>query len=446
MKPKLFFAGLLALAMVAVSACTANSAAPSGGSSAPRAWFDAPLPNTVFRSPNATVAFPPSPCYPIVAHGASPNGIAAFELTVNGAAASIPSPDTKSSLVALRRDYCELSQPGEYLFQLRAQDNAGNWSGYAETSLIVAEGGTPTPTPTPAPAACVDKLDVTSENPLQKTYMLPGQNFTKSWTVQNTGTCTWGKGYRLVFTGGPSLTEGGASMNGPLDTPLGSLVPFPVSPGGKATIPLPQAAPMSEGWYVGAWNLVAPNGSKIPITYGGSDTMPSMYVDIVVKGGTPTPAPLGGVSVERVSTNLVYLGQASCGTQDVTIVARATAPKGIKVVVLFYRFFAGGSTGEFQSVAMNPIGGDLYQRTLNPTSLLGSVPFDQATLQYQIVIQQNDGDVSLRTPVMADIVVQACGPVTAACSSYTDQRTCEAKGCNWVAGPGIVPVYECKAP
>ena len=95
---------------------------------------------------------------------------------------------------------------------------------------------------------------------------------------------------------------------------------------------------------------------------------------------------------------------------------------------------------------MKPIGGDLYQYTLNPTSLLGGAPFDQATLQYQVVIQQDDGDTSIRTPVMADIAVQACGSVTASCSSYTSQRTCEANGCNWVAKPGIVPVYECRAP
>lgn len=65
----------------------------------------------------------------------------------------------------------------------------------------------------------------------------------------------------------------------------------------------------------------------------------------------------------------------------------------------------------------------------------GSVPFDQATLQYQIVIQQNNGDTSIRTPILADIAVQACGASsggqTDACNAFTDQRTCIAKNCNW---------------
>lgn len=444
MKHKLF-AGLLILALgLVVSACNVpffNSA--SSGSSVPRVWFDAPLPGTVF--------WPPNPCQ-IVAHGASPNGIASFELSINGAAANLPSPDTTSSLVALSRD-CGLSEPGEYLLQLRAQDNAGNWSGYAETSLII-EGEAPTPTTTSAPAACVDQLNVVFEDPLQKAPMLPEQAFTKSWTVQNTGNCTWDEGYRLIFAGGPSMSEGAASMGAPLDIPLGSLVSLPVVPGQTVVIPLAQTAPMSDGWYVGAWNLVAPNGNNVPISYGegSGSSMPNMYVDIVVKSSTPTPAPVGGVSIESVSTNLVYLGRASCGPLEVTITARATAPNGIKVVVLFYRFSTGSSSSEFQSVAMNPIGGDLYQRTLNPTSLLGgSIPFDQATLQYQIVVQQNDGDTSIRTPVMADIAVQACGSISVptaapACSSYTDRRACEAHGCNWVEIPGTVPIYECRNP
>jgi hypothetical protein len=98
-------------------------------------------------------------------------------------------------------------------------------------------------------------------------------------------------------------------------------------------------------------------------------------------------------------------------------------------------------------VLMMAFGGDLYEATLNPTSLLGgTIPFEQATLQYKIVIQQNDGDTSLRTQVIADIVVQACGRVTASCSSYTDERTCIANGCNWVSIPGTVPIYECRNP
>ncbi len=275
----LAFCSLIALL---ASACGPSSGSPAGGATSLHAWFDAPLPNSTF--------LPPNPCQ-IVAHGASPNGIAAFELSINGAvSANIPSPDTKSSLVTLTRD-CGLSEPGNYLLQIRAQDNAGKWSDYAETNLIIPGGGTPT---------CTNQLDVTFEDPLQKTYMTPGQKFTKSWTVQNTGTCTWGEGYHLVFEGGPSMSEGGASMGAPLDTPLGSLVSLPVAPGQKVVLALGQTAPLQEGWYVGSWKLVAPNGDKMPTV--------CMCDDIVVKTTTPTPtAKIGGA---------VFADQNGNGLQD----------------------------------------------------------------------------------------------------------------------------------
>jgi hypothetical protein len=143
----------------------------------------------------------------------------------------------------------------------------------------------------------------------------------------------------------------------------------------------------------------------------------------------------------------VYLGAATCGPLEVTITARAAAQKGIAVVVLFYRF-SGSSSNAFESVSMNPSGGDLYSRTLNPTSLLGNSASPGPTaLQYQVVVQQNGGDTTLRTPVLGDIAIQACGnaPV-ATCSSYADKRSCQSHGCSWASKPGIVPTFECKNP
>lgn len=308
--------------------------------SLPRVWFDMPLPETIF--------YPPNPCK-MIAHGASPNGIAAFEVYINGAFAfNDPSADPTQTLTTLDTG-CPRLIPGRNLIEVRAQDSAGQWSERTQTTVFLVEENPPDE---PPPLLSTDRPAPVS-------------------TTASTLTAT------LI----------------PTPTPTATLMPTP------------------------------------------SPTM------------TPTARPSGGVTVERVSTNLVYLGRASCGTQEVTITARAIAPNGIKVVVLFYRFVTGSSSSEFQSVSMASIGGDLYERTLNPTSLLGgSVPFDTATLQYQIVIQQNNGDTSLRTPVLTDISVQACGGVTTSCSTYTDERTCIANGCNWVSIPGIVSTFECRNP
>lgn len=289
-----------------------------------RAWFDAPLPNSIF--------VPPNPCQ-IVGHGASPNGISSFELVVDGVPSILQSPDTQNALVTLTRD-CGISEPGTYPLLLRAQDQAGTWSAYAETVLIIA--GPPTETVPPR-------------------------------AVETIATSTF--------------------------LPIGS----PTTP--------PTPTP------------------------------------------TETSVPSSGVSIEGVSTSLVTIGRAGCGPLEVTISARAAAPKEIRVVVLFYRFASASASTQFESVAMNPLGSGIYERTLNPTSLLnGSVPFEQATLQYQVVVQQTDGDVSIRTPVLADISVQACGNVTSSCSSYSDERSCVANGCSWTNIPGMVPRSECRNP
>lgn len=297
--------------------------------SAPQAWFDMPLPDTVF--------LPPNPCN-LIAHGASPSGIAVFEISLNGAVAfTSPVSDSKSTLATLNTS-CPTLAPGKNIIEVRAQDNAGGWSDSAQTIVFLAQTDSVTATPPPR----------TTDTPVS------------------------------TFTAIPTLTA--------------TLVP-------TSTLTL-----------------------------------------------TPTPPPTGGVTVERVSTNLVYLGGSTCGTREVTILARAAAPNGIKVVVLFYRFATGNSSSGFESIGMKSIGGGLYEQTLNPTEIVVGIPFEQATLQYQIVIQQNDGDTSIRTPVMADIVVQACGRVTTSCSSYTDERTCIANGCSWVNIPGTVPIFECRNP
>lgn len=298
---------------------------PQKAVSAPQAWFDMPLPDTVFYQPN--------PCR-LIAHGASASGIASFEISVNGAAAfNQPPSDSKATLATLDTA-CPTLAPGKNILEVRVRDNAGGWSDFAQTTVFLVD-----------------------ENP-------------------------------------------------PADT----------------TPPLPTEAPATVQ-------------TAVPTL---TPTLTPTF--------TPTPRPTGGVTVERVSTNLVYLGGSSCGINEVTILARAVAPNGIKVAVLFYRFETGSSSSGFESIGMKSIGGDLYEATLNPTKLLGSILFEQATLQYQIVIQQNDGDTSLRTPVLADIAVQACGRVTVTCSSYTGERMCIANGCNWVNIPGTVPIYECRNP
>lgn len=315
-------------ACLLLAACNLPS---SQTASQPQAWFDSPMPDTVI--------YPPNPCH-IIAHGASPNGVSAFDVYVNGAFAFNQPANSEQTLATLEAT-CPLLNAGKNVIEARAQDSSGNWSDFAQTTVILAAERLPDDTPSPLP----------TETPAS------------------------------TLTAIPTLTA----------TPIPTLTPLPTS--------------------------------------------------------TDTPQPIGSISLERISTNLVYLGGTNCGPTEVTFVARAVS-SNITAVVLFYRFQTSNSSTEFQGIAMNPTGGDLYERTINPTSALGgAVPFDAATLQYQIVIQQTDGDTSIRTPVFSDITAQACGGgSTSSCSQYTDQRACISNSCNWVEIPGVVPIYECRDP
>ena len=300
-----------------IASCGPNQpASDMDAETGPKVWFDAPLPNSVF--------YPPNPITMVI-HAGDVQGVTSFELSVNGkVVAEIPSPNTSNSLVTLTYEW-HPPDPGKYLMTVRAKNNTGTWSPYAETAVIVSNVDNPP-------------------------------------------------------TGLPTPTE--TATHRPVEFPTPT--------------------------------------------------------------NTPQPAT---ITVERISTNLVYLGSSSCGPLDVTITARTTVTENIKVVVLFYRFQTGSASSDFQSIGMNPIGDGIYQRSINPTSLLGgSVPFDQAILQYQVVVQQNDGDTSVRTGVIADIAVKACGSVSSACSDNTTERSCIANGCQWVTIPGTVPTYQCKNP
>ena len=295
--------------------------------SKPQTWFDMPLPDTVF--------YPPNPCR-VLAHGASPNGIALFELSINNnVIANIPNSDSQTTLATLQ-DECSPLQPGKNLLALRAQDRAGVWSEYAETTVI---------------------LDVSNVPPTE------------------------------TETDSPRVT----------DTP---------APTATATL------------------------------------IPTL---------TPTLAPVIGppdeLSITAVSTWVVYVGNPSCGPMETVVTAHALASKGIAAVFLFFRF----PGMDFQNVSMSSAGNDLYQGTISMPSLFGnSIPFDQAILEYQVVVQQSDGDISLRTPVLADIEARACSSAGGSgspdvCSAFVDQRACIANGCNWWEIPGSPPTFVCRS-
>ncbi len=94
-------------------------------------------------------------------------------------------------------------------------------------------------------------LDVTI---IDGTLMTPSQEFVKTWKIRNTGICTWGDGYQLIFS---YSNPPNVNMNGQ-PVPLTALV----APGDEVDVSVNLKAPTTPGEYTGYWQMV--NAKGIP--------------------------------------------------------------------------------------------------------------------------------------------------------------------------------------
>ena len=82
--------------------------------------------------------------------------------------------------------------------------------------------------------------------------------FTKTWRLQNSGSCTWTSGYQVVF-------DSGDQMGGPASFQLTNGT---VSPGQTIDVSVNLKAPGSIGIYKGNWKLREPGGVVFGLSTG----------------------------------------------------------------------------------------------------------------------------------------------------------------------------------
>ncbi len=123
------------------------------------------------------------------------------------------------------------------------------------------------PSPTPACLSLRFVRDVTIPD---NTSMTPAQVFTKSWLVENNGTCPWQAGFQVVLIGGVAM--GGSPFR----------VAQVVGPGGQIQVSIKMVAPTNQtGIVQGTWKMADASGnpfgdymSVVIVVGSGSATAP----------------------------------------------------------------------------------------------------------------------------------------------------------------------------
>lgn len=106
------------------------------------------------------------------------------------------------------------------------------------------------------------------------TQVTPGQSFTKTWRVSNTGTCAWESGFKFNVVSGDALGGTAVTLNQRIE------------PGRQYEFSVPMVAPTNKsGKVTGYWQLSDANGS-----YFGDQ----VYVEVNITGGSSAPTSTSG--------------------------------------------------------------------------------------------------------------------------------------------------------
>jgi len=127
------------------------------------------------------------------------------------------------------------------------------WGG----ARIARIGGAPTPPPV---STCDKAAFVTDVTIPDGTELAGGTTFTKTWRLQNVGTCTWTTSYRLVFSGGDLMGASSTAFN----------LPTSVAPGGTIDLSVNLTAPITAGNFIGYWKLRNASGTDFGVGASGT--------------------------------------------------------------------------------------------------------------------------------------------------------------------------------
>ena len=178
------------------------------------------------------------------------------------------------------------------------------FSGGLTQTAIAAPTNTFLPTSTPPPSLSIATLanvtpfgtGIINANPVTACYglayvndvtipdntpMTPGQAFTKTWKVRNSGTCAWDAGFKFAFTSGDAMS--GVTYTLPQSVPANTQIDIPIA----------MTAPNKTGSIKGSWRMSNAAGQSF-----GDE----VYLVILV-GGVGGAATNTGASAANTATS-----------------------------------------------------------------------------------------------------------------------------------------------
>ncbi|HLO34014.1 MAG TPA: NBR1-Ig-like domain-containing protein [Anaerolineales bacterium] len=220
----------------------------------------------------------------------------------------------------------------------------------APTFTPVPATATPVPpTRTPVPTAvsyCDWAMFIRDVTIPDGTILSPGEVFTKTWRLQNRGTCQWTPDYMLVYTGGD-----------PMGSTTAVRLPGYVGPGQTVDVSVTLTGPASAGSYTGYWMLRNPSGALFGV---GSKANEAFYVVIRTKENLPYGTVTGKLSFpsEFIPAMRVVLFSLKDGKAYFVDTARGqgaysiNVPTGTYYVVSYPYEGTPGHTGQVDSYTL----------------------------------------------------------------------------------------------
>jgi hypothetical protein len=151
--------------------------------------------------------------------------------------------------------------------------------------------GCPNPISNPV-SNCTHASRWVSQSIPDGTSMEPGQSFTVTWQIENTGTCIWDSNYQAIYSHGSF----GVNVS-PVAITSGT-----VAPGQTANIAVSFTAPSTAGYYESHWQIKAPAGEAFGVTKRDGSGVVPFFLEIQVgsNSSSDTYYPIAGCAASRI--------------------------------------------------------------------------------------------------------------------------------------------------